>query len=81
MEHITLTALRQNIFQIADRVLATGEPVLIERDGQRLVLAPEPMPARLDRLPKRTAIAGDPEELVDVSPWDEREWRKNQSLR
>ena len=78
MEHITLTALRQNIFQIADRVLATGEPVIIERDGKRLVLAPEPSPSRLSRLPRREAIAGDPETLVELSPWNEETWRKNQ---
>lgn len=80
MEKITLTALRQNIFQIADRVLATGEAVVIEREGKRLVLAPEAVPSRLDRLPRRAAIVGDPEELVDLSPWDEAAWRKHQSL-
>lgn len=80
MDQITLTALRQNIFQIADRVLATGEPVVIERDGRRLVLAPEPMPSRLSHLPRRKVISGDPEDLVDLSPWDEDAWRKDQPL-
>lgn len=81
MEHITLTALRQNIFQIADRVLATGEAVVIERDGRRLVLAPEPVASRLDCLPRRKVIVGDPEDLVDLPTWDEAQWCKNQSLR
>jgi hypothetical protein len=81
MEHITLTALRQNIFQIADRVLATGEAVVIERDGKHLILAPEPVASRLDRLPRRQVIVGDPEELVDLPTWDEAQWLKNQPLR
>lgn len=79
MEPITLTALRQNIFQIADRVLATGEAVVIEREGKRLVLAPEPTPDILDKLPRRHAIIGDADDLVDVSPWDEGAWLDNQS--
>ena len=78
MEQITLTALRQNIFQIADRVLATGEAVVIERDGRRLVLAPEPVAGMLDNLPRRNDIIGDPDALVDLSVWDEHAWRDNQ---
>lgn len=81
MEQITLTALRQNIFQIADRVLATGEAVVIERDGRRLVLAPEPGPSRLDRLPRRNAIVGNPDDLVDIQTWNEAEWQESQALR
>ncbi len=76
MEPITLTALGQNIFQIADRVLATGEQVVIECDGKRLVLAPEPSPSRLSHLPRRETITGDPEDLDELSPWNEDAWRK-----
>lgn len=79
MEQITLTALRQNIFQIADRVLATGEAVVIERDGKRLVLAPEVVPDVLDHLPRRNAIIGDADDLVNISAWDKDAWQDNQN--
>ncbi|MCA1602738.1 MAG: N-formylglutamate amidohydrolase [Acidobacteria bacterium] len=34
MEKLTLTALRQRLFQVADQVLKTGVPVAIERHGK-----------------------------------------------
>lgn len=80
MEKLTLTTLRQNIFQVADRVLETGEAVLIERNGRRLVLAPESNRGRLDRLPRRHAIVGDPEELVHIETWDEAAWQETSPL-
>ena len=41
MKKLTLTALRQQIFQIADEVLETGVPAVIERNGQVLLLSPK----------------------------------------
>ena len=77
METLNLTFLRQNIFQIADQVLATGEPVVIERHGQRLILAPEaPARLRVEELPRRYAIVGDPDTLVDAPTWNEAEWQE-----
>lgn len=76
MEKLTLTTLRQNIFQVADRILETGEAVVIERNGRRLVLAPESAGGRLDRLPRRDAIVGDPEDLVHLNTWDEAAWQE-----
>lgn len=35
---ISITELRQRLFQLADRVAETGEPLLIERRGVRLRL-------------------------------------------
>ncbi|PAS99859.1 MAG: hypothetical protein BSR46_05945 [Candidatus Dactylopiibacterium carminicum] len=81
MESVSLTTLRQNIFQIADQVLATGEPVVIERHGQRLVLAPEKPPRlRVEELPRRYAIVGDPEDLVNAPTWNEADWNEPDNL-
>lgn len=74
MNTLTLTALRQNIFQVADQVLATGEPVVIERNGRRLVLAAAQPKIDWEHLPRRQAIVGDPEDLVEWSGWDESQW-------
>lgn len=78
METLTLTSLRKNLFKVADHVLATGEPVVIERDGRRLVLSLEASRSLLDALPRRDAIVGDPEDLVEISTWDESQWQANQ---
>jgi hypothetical protein len=41
MKTVTLTELRKNIFQLVDEVVATGEPLVIERKGKRLTLKGE----------------------------------------
>lgn len=80
METLSLTALRQNIFQVADHVLETGEAVIIERHGQRLVLAPEKPVSKLDKLPRRKLFDGSADDLVELKVWDEREWREPDNL-
>lgn len=74
MEKITITALRQNLFNVIDRILATGEPVEIERHGKRLLLMPEQGGSKLARLKKRQLIAGDAATLPDEKVW---EWDEN----
>jgi sugar/nucleoside kinase (ribokinase family) len=68
-----LSAFRANIFQIADAALASGEPVPLERNGQRLWLVPERRESRIDRLPILDIIVGNPDELanLNVSEWNE----------
>jgi hypothetical protein len=41
MKEVTLTELRRNIFRLVDEALATGEPILVKRKGQRLVIGPD----------------------------------------
>lgn len=65
-DNISITELRQRLFQLADRVVDTGEPVLIERRGVRLRLvredSPEERGGRLARLKrrKRSVVVGAP---------------------
>lgn len=88
MSTTTLTALRKNLFQLADQVLATGEPVIVERHGRRLALIADPAPVdappkklrSLDNLPKRNAIAGDSDDLPEFKVWDISEWREPENL-
>ncbi len=71
---MSLTALRKRLFEVVDRVLATGTPAVIERNGRRVLLMPEDrIGSRLSRLRKRNGIVGDPETLVDekVGEWHE----------
>lgn len=68
-----LSALRANLFQIADAALKTGEPVPLERNGQRLWLVPERHESRIGRLPVLDIIVGNPDDLatLNVSEWNE----------
>lgn len=61
---ISLTELRQRLFQLADRVVENGEPILIERRGVRLRLVrDEPVAraqGRLARLKPQSLVIGAP---------------------
>ncbi|MGH8172983.1 MAG: type II toxin-antitoxin system Phd/YefM family antitoxin [Rhodanobacteraceae bacterium] len=64
MDTITVTELRQRLFQLADHVAATGEPLVIVRNGVRLKLireeeAPQAI-GRLSRLVQRSIVIGPP---------------------
>lgn len=68
---VSLTELRQRLFQLADQVAETGEPVLIVRRGVRLRLIREDIPAeaggRLARLVPQSIVIGAPL-AADESP-------------
>jgi len=60
----TATDLRKDIYKILDRVLATGEAVEIERNGQRLRIVPVTDTPAVERLrPLEGLILGDPADL------------------
>lgn len=64
---VTASQLRADVYNLLDRVIETGEPLEIERNGVvvRLV-APRPR-SWLDRLPRREGVVtGDAEDLVDL---------------
>jgi antitoxin (DNA-binding transcriptional repressor) of toxin-antitoxin stability system len=64
---ITASKLRENVYRVLDEVLATGEPVEIERNGRRLFIVADQPPSRLDRLVHRPdVVVGDPEEFVHL---------------
>ncbi|HYN31545.1 MAG TPA: hypothetical protein VES40_02890 [Ilumatobacteraceae bacterium] len=71
---LTASKLRQDIYRVLDQILATGEPVEIERNGRRLrIIADEP-PSRLGALVRRPdAVVGDSEDFVHLD-WSD-EWR------
>jgi len=61
---ISLTELRQRLFQLADQVVENGEPILIDRRGVRLRLVrDEPVArgqGRLARLKPQSLVIGAP---------------------
>jgi antitoxin (DNA-binding transcriptional repressor) of toxin-antitoxin stability system len=69
---MTASALRRDIYRILDRVLETGEPVIIERNGRRVRISAEDTPARLDALVRRPdVVVGDSEDFVHLDWSDE----------
>ncbi len=79
MKKLTLTTLRQQIFQIADEVLITGEPVSIERNGRILLLSPatRSKPTKHLKLKRRKLISGD---AGSLSTEKVGEWRELENL-
>lgn len=70
---MTTSALRRDIYRILDRVLETGEPVIIERNGRRVRISAEEAPLRLDALVRRPdVVIGESEDFVHLD-WSE-EW-------
>jgi prevent-host-death family protein len=41
MKTVTITELRRNIFRLIDETLETGEPIVLNRKGKRVVLSAE----------------------------------------
>lgn len=88
MQNLTLTALRKKLFQVADQVLATGEPVIIQRHGRRLALVAESvqMPEsdthkhKLDNLPRRKLFKGNPDDLAEFKVREIAEWQEPDKL-
>jgi hypothetical protein len=76
MRPISLTALR-NLFKIVDQVIQTGNPVLLERKGQKLKIVLEEKKSKLENLKSHDCITGDPDELVQVKVG---EWHETNHL-
>lgn len=73
---VTTSKLRENIYNIIDKVLESGVPVYIKRKGKTLKISVEGSTDKLNRLkelPKRPVIVGDPDSLVHVD-WST-EWK------
>lgn len=71
---VSASQLRQDIYNLLDSVIETGEPLEIERKGTLLRIVPE---RRIDWIDRIAAdpdfIVGDPEDLVSVDwsvSWD-----------
>lgn len=73
---MTLTAskLRQDVYNILDRILETGEPVEIERKGKKLRIVPAEPRSKLDNLVRRDDyMRDDPDSYVHID-WS-KEWK------
>ena len=65
----TATDLRAHLARYLDHVLATGEPIELERHGRTVRITADPPVSRLARLKVRDTIVGAPESLVHMN-WE-----------
>lgn len=73
---ISTTKLRQNLYNILDKILESGIPVEIERKGRKLIIMPEEKISIWDKLEKHDdTVKGDSEDFVSMD-WTN-EWNKN----
>ncbi len=70
---ITISTLRQNIYQLLDKVLETGIPLEVKRKGMILKIMPPEETDKLSNLSERDVMNCDPEELVHID-WSS-EWK------
>jgi hypothetical protein len=77
MKQMTATAFRKDLYKSLDAVVATGEPIAIERKGRKLLVVEADKADLFSRLVPRDSIVGDPDELVDLKVW---EWNEEKNL-
>lgn len=68
-----VTQFRQNIYSILDKVIKTGVPVQIEKNGQCLSVVPVQKKSKLANLKPHDLIVGDSKDLVHLD-WS-KEWK------
>ena len=73
---ISASKLRNDIYNILDKVLEEGITVQILRKGRVIKIVPDKKPKKLARLKKRECLNTAPESLVHLD-WSG-EWRKEQ---
>ena len=70
MKTVTPTELRANIYKLLEEVLKTGVPLEIKKGNKRLRIVPVEKADKFQNLIARPeVIAGDPEELAELS-WE-----------
>ena len=75
--NLTISSLRENIYNIIDSVLETGVPIFIRRKGKILKITVEGKVDKLEKLKglaKRNIIRDDPDDLIHLD-WSS-EWKK-----
>ena len=78
---VTATQLRQDIYNILDKVAETGESVEVERKGVLFKIVAEKKPSKLARLKKRkeSIWVGDRQDIFHMDYMEE--WRKEWGIK
>lgn len=77
---VTVTKLREDIYNLIDQVIETGIPLEIKRDHTILKIVPEKPKNILDNLREHSdTIVGDPDELIHID-WSSYWTEENKSI-
>lgn len=72
---MTASKLREDIYNILDRVLETGIPIEVVRNGRTLKIVAEDPPSKLDNLVERPDVwNGDVEEIARIGWTHDGDW-------
>jgi len=77
-KRISATHLRNDIYNILDGILRTGESVVIERKGKTLKIQPEKRVSKLAALEDHGCMVEDPEYYVHLD-WSS-EWNPDDNM-
>lgn len=69
MSTLTVTSLRENLFNIFDKIIASGVPEVIERKGKKLKIALVGKVNKFERLIPHNSIVGNPDKLINDKPY------------
>lgn len=75
---ITVTNLRQKIYSTVDKVIATGQPIEIERKGHKLKIVLEEKKSKLASLVTRNNVVKCSDEELIYNDWL-KEWKYDSS--
>lgn len=67
MQTMSITSLSAQLYEVVDKVIETGLPVEIERNGHKVRIVVEEKKRKLANLSYHDCIVGDPEELVGLT--------------
>ena len=63
---ITPSKLREDVYNVLDKVLETGVPIEITRRGKVLTIIPPPGQGKLAKLKKRAGLKCNPDDIVHM---------------
>lgn len=69
---ISLTKYRADIFKLTDKVIETGIPLEIDRNGVKVTISAPQKRNKLDNLKERNVFVGDPDDIIKMD-WS-KEW-------
>jgi hypothetical protein len=72
---LTLSKYRSDIFKLTDKVIETGIPIKINRNGVVVTISAPKKKSKLDNLKKRDCVVGDADDLIYID-WSE-EWNSD----
>lgn len=73
MKTVSITALRNDIFNLLDEVIKTKQPLIVNRKGQQIKIEAErsksPTQDLFSKPIRKDVVIGDSDELVNIKSW------------